>query len=216
VRTRLIIAPLLLLALTVPAAATADPRQVKPDRPAIDALLDRFIPDVVEQKDLKAGWNLTGGFARVTTYREWLRGNTSVQRYPAKGARFHGFVVNYSYPGDIGFDILLQPTTPSLGAWSFRAEAQKLGGRWKITTWYPVATYAPPGKIQTVVGPNDLGPGNASAAAGGSARLGAWALLVPVALLGGIAAAGAGFAGLRWRRNRARVRELERQLAATR
>jgi hypothetical protein len=205
-----------MLALVVPAVARADPRQVKPDRPAIDALLDAFVPAVVEQKNLKAGWNMVAGVARTTTYREWLKGNTSVQSYPAKGTRFHGFVVNYSYPGDIGFDILLQPTKESLGAWSFRAEAQKLGGRWRITTWYPVATYAPPGKTQTVLGPNDLGPGNASSTAGGSSRLGPWVLLLPVLFVGGIAAAGAGVAGTRWRRNRARIRALERDLAATR
>jgi hypothetical protein len=205
-----------MLALVVPAVARADPRQVKPDRPAIDALLDAFVPAVVEQKNLKAGWNMVAGVARTTTYREWLKGNTSVQSYPAKGTRFHGFVVNYSYPGDIGFDILLQPTKESLGAWSFRAEAQKLGGRWRITTWYPVATYAPPGKTQTVLGPNDLGPGNASSTAGGSSRLGPWVRLLPVLFVVGIAAAGAGVAGTRWRRNRARIRALERDLAASR
>ena len=151
----------LVLACALPAGAAAaagEPHQVKPPRAAINRLLDAFIPAVVEQKDLKAGWDLVGGVARSTSRREWLAGNTSVQSYPAKGTHFHGFVVNYSYPGDVGFDILLQPTKRSLGAWSFRAEAQRLGGRWKITTWYPVATYAPPGKIQTVLGPNDRGP----------------------------------------------------------
>jgi hypothetical protein len=203
------------LAVTVPAAASADPSQMKPDRGAIGALLDQFIPDVVAQKDLKAGWELTGGVARTTSRREWLRGNTSIERYPAKGTRFHGFIVNYAYPGDVGFDILVQPTTPSLGARSFRAEAQKLGGRWKITTWYPVATYAPAGKTQTVIGPADFGPAN-GAAPGGSARLGAWALLVPVLLVGGFLAVGLALAGAHWRRNRARVRALERQLARSR
>jgi hypothetical protein len=206
----------ILVALAVPAPAHADPRQVKPDRKAIGALLDAFVPAVVEQKDLKDGWNMVGGAARTTSYREWLKGNTSVQRYPAKGTHFHGFLVNYSYPGDIGFDILLQPRKESLGAWSFRAEAQKLGGRWRITTWYPVATYAPPGKTPTVLGPNDLGPANGAAAAGGSSRLGSWVLLLPVLFVGGIAAAGLAFAATRWNRARARIRALERDLADTR
>jgi hypothetical protein len=163
---------------------------VKLDRAAIGALLDAFVPAVVERKDLKAGWRLVAGVARTTSYREWLRGNTSVQPYPAKGTRFHGFVVSYSYPGDIGFDILLQPRKESFGAWSFRAEAQKIGGRWRITTWYPVATYAPPGRTQTVLGPNDLGPSNGSIWAGGAGRRGSWVLLLPVLFVGGIAAAG--------------------------
>jgi hypothetical protein len=203
----------LAVAFSVPAVARADPRQVKPDRPAIDRLLDAFVPAVVEQRDLKAGWNMVAGAARTTSYREWLKGNTSVQRYPAKGTRFHGFIVNYSYPGDVGFDILLQPTNASLGAWSFRAEAQKIGGRWRITTWYPVATYAPPGKTQTVLGPNDLGPANGAAAAGGSSRLGSWVLLLPVLFVGGIAVAGLAVALTRWNRTRAQIRALQRDLA---
>jgi hypothetical protein len=204
------------LALAAPAAAHADPRQVKPDRPAINALLDAFVPAVVEQKDLEDGWNMVAGAARTTSHREWLRGNTSVQSYPAKGTTFHGFVVNYSYPGDIGFDVLLQPTKASLGAWSFRAEAQKIGGRWRITTWYPVATYAPPGRTQTVLGPNDLGPANGSSSAGGSSRLGSWVLLLPVLVVGGIALAGLAIALTRWARARSRIREVQRDLASGR
>ena len=204
------------VALALPATANADPRQVKPDRPAINALLDAFVPAVVEQKNLRAGWNLVAGAARTTSHREWLKGNTSVQSYPAKGKRFHGFIVNYSYPGDIGFDILLQPTKRSLGAWSFRAEAQKIGGRWRITTWYPVATYAPPGRTQTVLGPNDLGPANGSSAANGSSRLGSWVLVLPVLFVGLIACAGATIALTRWGRERARIRELQRDLARSR
>jgi hypothetical protein len=153
------IVALLAAALLVAPPAAADPKQVKPDRRAIDRLLDAFVPDVVEQKNLRAGWALTGGYSREVSYRAWLRGDTSVQRYPARGTRFHGWTLNYSYPGDVGFDILLQPSTRRLGAWSFRAEAQRLDGRWRITTWYPVAEFAAPGQLQHVSGPADTGVG---------------------------------------------------------
>jgi hypothetical protein len=209
----LFVAVALTLALALPAAVRADPRQVKPDRAAIDTLLDAFVPAVVEQKDLKAGWNMVAGPARTTSYREWLKGNTSVQSYPARGTTFHGFVVNYSYPGDIGFDLLLQPTKRSLGAWSFRAEAQKIGGRWRITTWYPVATFAPPGRTQTVLGPNDLGAANSATAAGTESRLHSWVLLIPVLFIGGIALGGLAFGLTRWARTRSQIRELQRDLA---
>jgi hypothetical protein len=207
--------PLAALVLGLAGAAhAAAPKQVKPDRAAINALLDEFVPDVVAQKDLRRGWELVAGVARTTSRAEWLKGNTSVQRYPAKGSRFHGWLVNYSYPGDVGFDILLQSTNPKQGAWSFRAEAQKLGGRWKITTWYPVATFAPPGKTQTVLGPNDLGPSNGSATANASkGRLGAWVLLLPIAAVGALALGAVGFATARWARRRKRVRTIERSLA---
>jgi len=205
-----------LLALALVPSALGDPKQVKPDRAAINRLLDEFVPTVVEQKDLKRGWSLVGGVARVVSYRQWLAGNTSVQTYPAKGTTFHGWLVNYSYPGDVGFDILLQPRNPKMGAWSFRAEAQKLGGTWKITTWYPVAEYAPPGQTQRVNGPNDLGAAGAASAGAGQSRLGAWVLAIPGAVVGAIIVGSVLFALVRWLRQRRRVREIERLLASDR
>jgi hypothetical protein len=207
-----------LFALALPATAGAQPRTVKPDRAAIDQLLDEFIPAAVAQKDLQRGWELSAGVARTVSHRSWMNGNTSVQKYPAKGTTFRGWTVNYSYPGDIGFDILLQPTTRSLGAWSFRAEAQKIHGEWRITTWYPVATFAPPGRTQTVLGPNDLGPANGAAAGSGTdhGRLGAWVLALPLAFVGAIALFALTFAGSRALKRRARIREIEKQLASFR
>ena len=137
-----------------------------------------------------------------------------MQQYPAKGRTFHGWLANYAYPGDVGFDLLLQPTNHSVGAWSFRAEAQKIHGTWRITTWYPVATFAPPGKTQTVLGPNDLGANDSAVAPGTNrGRLGPWALLVPVLAIGLVAAICFGVVGVRWARRRGRVRELQRALA---
>ncbi len=188
---------------------------MKPDRAAVTALLDEFIPDVVAQRDLKRGWQLVDGVAKTVPYAQWIKGNTSVQTYPAKGKHFPGWLVNYSYPGDVGFDILLQPTKKSLGAWSFRAEAQKIHGHWKITTWYPVATYAPPGRTQTVLGPNDIGPGDGAASATvPNGRLAPWVLLLPVGLLAALALGCIGYGVVRWARQRGKVRELRRSLAS--
>jgi hypothetical protein len=204
------------IALMLPAsAAAAEPRTVKPDRAAINRLLDEFIPAAVAQKDLQRGWELSAGVARTVSHSAWMRGNTSVQKYPAKGKSFHGWTVNYSYPGDVGFDILLQPAKRSLGAWSFRGEAQKIDGAWRITTWYPVATFAPPGQTQTVLGPNDLGPGNGASAASPTdhGRLGSWVLALPIAIIGGIALLALSYAGARSLKRRSRIREIERKLA---
>jgi hypothetical protein len=211
------LAVLVALALAPHALAAQEPKHVKPDRAAITALLDEFIPDVVAQKDLKRGWQLVGGVAKTVPYDEWIKGNTSVQAYPAKGTHFPGWIVGYSYPGDIGFDILLQPTKASVGPWSFRAEAQKIHGRWKITTWYPVATYAPAGHTQTVLGPNDLGPANGAASGSvPNGRLPPWVLLLPVGVLAAIALGCIGYGVTRWARQRNRVRELRRSLASDR
>lgn len=207
---RLVLA--LLLALVLPAAAAGAERTVKPDRAAINKLLDEFIPAAVAQKDLQRGWELSAGVARVVTHEEWMKGNTSVQKYPAKGTTFHGWTVNYSYPGDLGFDILLQPTKKSLGAWSFRAEAEKIDGRWKITTWYPVATFAPAGQTQTVVGPADFGAANGSASTG-SARLDPWVLALPFGFLAAVVLIAATVGTSRALKRRARVREIQRSLS---
>ena len=205
---------IVLVALVTVPSAFGGQQPVRPDRPAINRLLDEFIPAVVEQRDLKKGWQLVGGVERVVSYRQWLAGNTSVQSYPAKGTAFHGWILNYSYPGDVGFDILLQSRNPKQGAWSFRAEAQKLGGRWKITTWYPVAEYAPPGQTQRVNGPADLGAGGAASASASESRLGAWVLAIPVAFMGALIFGALAFAGTRWWRRRKRVRAIERSLAS--
>lgn len=204
----------LALALVLPATALGAPRQVPPDRPAIDALLDKFVPDVVEGHDLAEGWNLAGGYARAVSHEEWLRGNTPIQRYPAKGTTFHGWTVNYSYPTLIGFDILLQPATKKLGAWSFRAEARKIDGRWRITTWYVVAQFAPRGTRAAILGPNDFGPGSGSNHLGNlKSRVPPWVLIVPLGAIGGLLLVLSGFGGVRYLRRRSRIRAIERDLA---
>jgi hypothetical protein len=206
----------LLLALVLPVAASAAGQpQVPPDRPAINALLDKFVPDVVVGKDLKAGWPLAAGYARAVSYRDWVRGDTPIQRYPARGTTFHGWRANYSYPTEVGFDILLQPTSTKVGPWSIRAEAQKLGGKWRITTWYVVAQFAPGGKKAAVIGPNDFGPANSPGLSAVKGRVPGWVLILPLVALGILAVVGGTYAGIRWMRRRSRIRAIERDLSAS-
>jgi hypothetical protein len=194
----------LVVALAAASAAAADPRPVKPPRAAINALLDHFIPDVLAGRDLRAGKAFVGGYVSVDT----------VQRYPVEGHDFHGWVLNYSYPGDVGFDILLQPTKKSLGPWSFRAEAQRLHGRWKITDWYPVAEFQPPGKPARVDGPNDLSPAARGGASGSTSHM--WYLWIVPAAAGALVVLATLFGVQRWLRQRSRVRAIERALASSR
>jgi len=205
----------LVLALVLPATAVGAKRQAPVDRPAINALLDKFVPDVVEGKNLAEGWNLAGGYARKVSHRDWLRGDTPIQRYPAKGTTFHGWTVNYSSPTVVGFDILLQPRTNKLGAWSFRAEARKIAGQWRITTWYVVAQFAPRGHGASVLGPNDFGPGSGSGHLSNlKSRVPSWVLILPLVAIGVVAILLGVFGGVRYLRRRSRIRSIERDLAA--
>jgi hypothetical protein len=190
---------------TLVVAAPASAGVSKADRAGVNALLDKFIPQVLAGKDLKAGKALVGGYVGVDT----------IQRYPAAGTRFHGWLLNYATPGDVGFDITVQPVNKrKIGAWSFRGEAQKVHGVWKITDWYPVAQFQPLGKAAWVNGPNDLSPG----AAGGLGPIsrsttylfGLGALVAAILLV----ASALGFR--KWLRTRSRVRAIERTLAGPR
>ena len=205
----------IVLALALPAAALADPRTVKPDRPAIDRLLDEFIPAAVAQKNLQRGWELSAGVARTVSHAEWMQGNTSVQKYPAKGTRFRGWTVNYSYPGDVGFDIFVAPRNPKDVSMAFRGEAKKIAGKWKIAVFYPQATFQPAGKKAYVWADTDLQP-QAVGSSATSGRLSAAWLLFPAGIVGAALVGGIGFAVARGLRRRARVKRIERDLALMR
>lgn len=190
--------------LALVAAAPAQARLSRADRAAVNRLLDKFIPDVVAGKDLRAGRALVGGYVSIDT----------VQRYPAEGTTFHGWLLNYAAPGDVGFDIVVQPMNKrKTGAWSFRGEAQNVKGRWIITDWYPVAQYQPVGKEAFVVGPNDFSP--AARAGLGVRNTGYW-LYVPFAVFGVLLVVVAAFGLRHGLRTRSRVRAIERKLAGPR
>ncbi len=198
-----------------PAPTVGEPRTVPVPRAEIDALLAKFIPAVIARKDLAAGWNLVTPDARGTR-AEWERGTTPFQTFPAAGKKFTGWQVNYSYPGDVGFDIFVSPTDPENHvSMAFRGEAKKVGGAWRIAVFYPQATFQPVGKKAFVWADTDLAPKSLPPAAT-TGRLGAVWLLVPIGIFAFALVGALAFATARGLRRRARVRELARDLAATR
>jgi len=193
----------------------AQPPTVPAPRADLDALLDRFIPAVIARKNLAAGWALVAPEARGSR-ADWRRGVTPFQEFPARDRSFRGWQVNYSYPGDVGFDVFLAPTNPDEHvAMAFRGEAKKIDGAWKIAVFYPQATFQPVKKKAFVWADTDLQP-QAVGSAASSGRLGAAWLLVPVSVFGVALVGGVGFAIVRAARRRGRVREIERELAALR
>lgn len=198
-----------------PVSASAEPPTVPAPRAQLNALLDRFIPAVIARKNLAAGWDLVAPEARGSR-ADWMRGGTPFQQFPARDRVFHGWQLNYSYPGDVGFDIFLAPTNPAQHvSMAFRGEAKRIGGSWKIAVFYPQATFQPVGKKAFVWADTDLQP-QAVGSAASSGRLGAEWLLLPVSIFGVALAGAVAFAIVRAGRRRARVREIERELAAAR
>ena len=196
------------------AAPNAEPATVPVPRAAINSLLDKFIPAVIARKNLAAGRDLVVPRARGSR-EEWLRGTTPFQSFPARDKTFRGWQVNYSYAGDVGFDIFLAPTDPRHVSMAFRGEAKKVGGEWKIAVFYPQATFQPVNKRAAVWADTDMQP---QAVGGGATagRLGAAWLLLPVSIVGAALVGGVGFAVLRAARRRTRIREIERRLASFR
>jgi hypothetical protein len=202
-------------ATSAPAQEYKEPPTVPVPRGQINALLDKFIPAVIARKNLAAGWGLVTPEARGKQ-SEWRRGVTPFQSFPARDKIFRGWRVNYSYPGDVGFDVFLSPTDVRHHvSMAFRGEAKKIGGEWKIAVFYPQATFQPVGKKAFVWADTDLQPQGVRSGAG-SGRLSAAWLLVPAGLFGVAIVGGLGFAALAATRRRARVRAIARDLASDR
>jgi len=198
-----------------PARASAVPRTVPAPRAEINALLDKFIPAVIARKNLTAGWSLVAPDARGSR-ADWRRGVTPFQEFPARDRSFRGWQVNYSYPGDVGFDVFLAPTNADTQvSMAFRGEAKKIDGAWKIAVFYPQATFQPVKKKAFVWADTDLQP-QAVGSTASTGRLGAAWLLFPVSLFGVALIGGIAFALARAAKRRGRVREIERELAALR
>jgi hypothetical protein len=198
-----------------PARVTKEPPTVPVPRAEINALLDKFVPAVIARKNLPAGWDLVTPAARGSR-AEWMRGETPFQTFPARDRTFRGWRVNYSYPGDVGFDLFLSPTDPDDHvSMAFRGEAKKVGGAWKIDVFYPQATFQPVKKKAAVWADTDLQPQGVGGTAN-SGRLSAVWLLVPTGIFGLALVGGLGAAIVVWLRRRARIREIERDLAADR
>jgi hypothetical protein len=197
-----------------PVRMYGEPKTVPAPRKELNALLDAFIPAVLARNDLATGWNLVTADARGSR-ADWMRGTTPFQTFHARAERYHGWTVNYSYPGDVGFDIFLAPKDPTEASMAFRGEAKKERGAWKIAVFYPQATFQPAGKKAYVWADTDLQP-QAVGSSATSGRLSAAWLLFPAGIVGAALVGGIGFAVARGLRRRARVKRIERDLALMR
>jgi hypothetical protein len=196
-----------------PAQVVRVPKTVPPPRRELNALLDAFVADVVAGRNLAAGWELVTPDARGSR-ADFLHGTTPFMHYAARRGTYHGWQLNYSYRGDVGFDVFVPPANPKAVSYAFRGEAKLVGGKWRIAVFYPQASFQPAGKTQLVYSEQDMKPN--TAAQPGSGRLSPLVLLMPAAAVGAILLGALAFVGTRAVRRRARVREIERELHAQR
>jgi hypothetical protein len=194
------------LALVAATSGTAsNTRVTAATRRAIDATLDSFVPEAVERLDPAAAWALAGpGLRAGTTRADWVAGRLPVYPYQARGRTFHGWTPSYASPGQVGFDLLLQPRRGAkTGVIAFSVIMRLVRGRWLVDYWAPVASYSPAGAKPQIIGPGDLvPPSERGRDQAGSARLGAIWLVVPVAVISLAGIFAIGFAVVGWRRRR--------------
>ena len=202
-----VLAGAVLAALVVaPSGSASNTPLTAATRRAINATLDRFVPEAVERQDPAAAWALAGpGLRAGTTRADWAAGRLPVYPFQARGRTFHGWTPSYTSPGQVGFDLLLQPRRGAkTGIIAFTVVMRLVRGRWLVDYWVPVATYAPSGAKPQIVGPGDLvAPSERGSSAGPHGRLTAVWILVPLAVISLAAVLAIGFAILGWRRRRA-------------
>jgi hypothetical protein len=186
------------------------------DRDAIDRTLAAFVRDAARRLDVAAAYDLVTPALRAGQSRaEWDRGGIPVTPYPGQVPRRRAWTLRYSYPGDVGLDLLLQPLPGAkVGPISFRTELKRIGGRWRVEVFYPVASFSRPDEKARIQAEPDLAPHQEGSATKG--RLSPLWLLVPgVALVALVLASPVLLAVLAWRR-RVRAERAYREFVAER
>jgi len=153
---------LVVVALAALAAAPAQAAyRIKPaDRRAIDTTLDRFVASAVQRHDLAASYDLvTPAMRSGISRRAWAHGTTNVMTYPARGARFHGWTLDFARRGYLMVDLLLQPRRRArVGPMIFTLELRRLHGRWLVASFIPSASFAGAQRTGSMKAFADYGP----------------------------------------------------------
>jgi hypothetical protein len=157
-----------LLALLLPAQALAAPRpHLSPkEKRAANKVFDEFVQTAVRRHDVMRAWDLVTPALKVATTRaEWAKGDLPVYPYNAAGAH-QQWRPSFVKGNDVLFDVLLHAPNPrKVGNIAFSVEMKKIGGKWKVESFIPVAMFSPAGKTPKVFAEPDLAPG-----AGGGAK----------------------------------------------
>lgn len=153
-RPRLALILTTLVVLTAAAAATTAPalaaRLDRSDRAEINRVVDRFVVLALKRRDPGAAWSLASRNLRAgSTRKDWARGEVPALPYPARGTRFHQWMLSYAQRNLVGIDLLLRPVArlrKKVPAIMFEIDLRREGGRWRLDSIMPTATYAPEGR----------------------------------------------------------------------
>ena len=180
--------------LAVP--ATAAPKLSASDRHKISAAIDTFVNHAVKRHNPAAAYGvidsqLRGGLSK----EQWAKAVLGVYPYPARDVH-HPWNLDYFEGNEVGADLMLQPplSNRKVGPIMFKIYVDRIGGRWLVDSFMPVATFAPLNAHKTKVrSVRDFSPqaGGDSSAPTGKGRISVDYLAVPFGL---IAAAILGFA----------------------
>ena len=151
-------------------------------RRAVTELLDQFVPAAVERGNPAQAYDLvTPSFRAGVTRSEWNRGNLPILPFDARGKHF-GWILRYSFPREISVDVLLQPSkSEQLGAQAFTVVLRPNDGRWLISEFVPVASFAPEKKAPRILASPDFQPNMTEGSL--HSRLDPKWLLLPVGIL---------------------------------
>nr|MBA3556308.1 hypothetical protein [Gemmatimonadales bacterium] len=107
-----------------------------------------------------------------------------VYAYPARGRRFHDWLLQYSYSNLVGLDLILQPDRQArTGAVVFAVELRRIRGRWLVEAFDPSATFAPVDEPPRMAAQPDFAPGTGSVDPAEKPRIAAFWFVVLLVML---------------------------------
>jgi hypothetical protein len=144
-----------LLQTTTPYRETPDGKKV-PISQAVQLTAARFIKTAVARRNLAAGWKVTAPELRAgTTFKEWLRGTSSVAPFPVDLRVAPAFRVDESYERRAELEVFLTPR-PGSGEqpklFFIGLKANGLGAKKHWLVYYWNARFVPPVKQTDVNG----------------------------------------------------------------
>jgi hypothetical protein len=157
-------------------------RVSQPERSAINRTLDAFVDSAVKRHDVAASWNLVTPELRAGVSRAaWDAGNLPVYPYPARGATFHSWTVDFASKNEVEFELMIPSRLSKSDSIQYTGTMKKIDGRWLVDSFNPAATFGAGG---TVVGPHDFTASSGGGGGKGVARLGSTWIALPTALIG--------------------------------